>query len=345
MNKKILSTAIVATFSMGVVTAAEACTRILWNTDDHGTFVNRTVDWSEPTDAHLVNMPKNSTYVTHLEQDNKVVAKYDVTGTTTYGAITDGMNSAGLSGNVLYDGGMETEDANGSDDLGTLSYLRHLLAQFGSVEEAVEFVENNVPATEFIPGIPIRIALHVSLQDTSGDSAIIEFREEGARIWHGAEYTVMTNQPDYNLHLANLDRAKKSWGPAEEQFGYTNLKTGGNANPEDRFIHASYFSSHLKQPTSIINGMVKLDSASYKIPQDAPNSAINGVMAGYATEFSVNYHLQSGETLLRYQWGDDFTQLQYNMKEIQESGKNIEFKLVQPNMIGNITEAVINSGH
>jgi choloylglycine hydrolase len=66
-------------------------------------------------------------------------------------------------------------------------------------------------------------------------------------------------------------------------------------------------------------------------------------MAGYATEYSINYHLQSGETLMRYQMDDHYTQLQYNMRAIQETGKAISFQLVQPGLIGDITDQVIKS--
>ena len=60
------------------------------------------------------------------------------------------------------------------------------------------------------------------------------------------------------------------------------------------------FLEHLKEPTSIINGILKLESTMFCIPHDAPNRPINGKMVGYATEYSVNRHLQSGETFVRY---------------------------------------------
>ena len=66
-------------------------------------------------------------------------------------------------------------------------------------------------------------------------------------------------------------------------------------------------------------------------------------MAGYATEYAVNTHLQPGETLMRYQWGDDYTQLQYNVQDIQASGKNINFPLIQPGLIGEITGKILHS--
>ncbi|MDF2154629.1 linear amide C-N hydrolase [Vibrio sp. CAU 1672] len=343
MNKKLLSCAVAGLMTMGLATAAEACTRVVWQTENQGTFVTRTMDWSEATNPHLVNMPAGAEYTPHLDHATKLKTRYDVTGTTTYGIITDGMNSAGLSGNVLYDRNMHTEDDVRDGEVGALHYLTHILGQFATVEEAVKFVADNPAKTEFIPGVPVRIAVHISLQDVTGDSAIIEFSQEGSRIWHGAEYSIMTNQPDYDQHLANIQRSQRGWGELDKQFSQTNLGTGGNTNPEDRFIHASYFFGHLKEPTSVMNGMLKLDSTTYKIPQDAPNMPINGTMAGYATEYSVNYHLQSGETLMRYQMDDHYTQLQYNMRAIQETGKAISFQLVQPGLIGDITGQVIKS--
>lgn len=66
-------------------------------------------------------------------------------------------------------------------------------------------------------------------------------------------------------------------------------------------------------------------------------------MAGYATEYSVNRHLDSGETVVRYQWGDAFNQVQYNVKEIQKSGEKIAFDISKPGLSGNITQTVINN--
>ncbi|UJF16880.1 linear amide C-N hydrolase [Vibrio sp. SS-MA-C1-2] len=344
MNKNIVLTALLGTLTLGAISTAEACTRVLWETETQGTFVTRTMDWSEPTDPHLVNYPKGTQYPTHVKELAFATSKYDVSGITTYGKVLEGMNSEGLSGNGLYDGEMDLNEETTVDDVGSLTYLRHLLSQFATVKEAVEYIEENPPTVAFIPEIPIRIALHFSLQDTNGDSAIIQFVDGKAKIWHGPQYRIMTNQPNYQQHLANVKRSKRGWGELEEQFSQTNIGTGGNINPEDRFIHASYFTQHLTEPTSIINGMVKLDSVTYKIPHDAPNRPINGEMAGYATEFSVNYHLQSGETLMRYQWGDNWTQLQFNIKEIQKSGKDVKYQLIQPNLIGNITDQVIASG-
>ncbi|MCG3864644.1 MULTISPECIES: linear amide C-N hydrolase [unclassified Photobacterium] len=345
MKVKPLVFALVTTLSCSsMISSANACTRILWQTEDHGVFVSRTMDWSESTNPYLANFPTGTEYSTHLSDKNIVTSKYAVTGITAYGIVIDGINAEGLSGNILYDGEMDLGKANNKQTNGAITYLRHMLSQYKTVNDVVKAATALAPNEEFIEGIPIRIALHLSFQDPTGDSAIIEWRDGKPLIWHGKQYTVMTNQPGYAQHLANIKRSARGWGEQAQQWSQTNLGTGGNTNPEDRFIHATYFSEHLKEPTSIINGILKLESTMFRIPHDAPNRPINGKMAGYATEYSVNRHLQSGETFVRYQWGDVFSQFKYNTQEIQKSGKMIFFKLSDADLAGDITKQVINSG-
>ncbi|PTB34103.1 linear amide C-N hydrolase [Photobacterium phosphoreum] len=340
-----LTIALVSALSLSSISSvANACTRVLWETKDQGTFVARTMDWSESTQPTLVNYPQGSEYSTHLSKLNNVNAKYAVTGITAYGIIVDGINSQGLSGNVLYDGGMDLGKADPQQKAGAITYLRHLLSQYKNVNELVAAIKDNAPIEELIKGIPVRIALHISFQDPTGDSAIIEWRDGKPQIWHGKQYTVLTNQPGYEQHLANVNRSQRGWGEQAQQWSQTNLGTGGNANPEDRFIHTTYFSKHLKEPSSLTNGILKLDSTMFRIPHDAPNRPINGKMAGYATEYSINTHLQSGETFIRYQWGDTYTQFNYDVKAIQQSQKMIKFNIVNNELAGDITQKIIASG-
>ncbi len=346
MFKKTALYTLIGSISMlSLSSTAQACTRVLWDTQNQGTFVARTMDWSESTQPTLVNFPSGNKYKTHLSKDHQVTSKYAVTGITAYGILMDGVNANGLGGNVLYDANMTLADSDPNNPVqeGAITYLRHLLSQYKNVNEAVKAIQRNAPVSEEIGGIPARIALHISLQDSTGDSAIIEWRDGKPNVWHGKKYTVLTNQPDYDTHLDNAKRLKPTWGTKTTQTGMTKLGTGGNANPEDRFIHSTYFSGHLTPPTSVLNGILKLDSTLFKIPHDAPNKEVNGVMTGYATEYTVIRHLQSGETVMRYQWGDTFHQIQYNTKTIQAANKAINFNVAQPNLAGNVTAQIIAS--
>ncbi|WP_297483530.1 linear amide C-N hydrolase [uncultured Photobacterium sp.] len=344
MKSNSLTVALITALSLGSMSSvANACTRVLWQTQDQGTFVARTMDWSESTQPTLVNFPQGSEYSTHLSQLNNVNAKYAVTGITAYGIVIDGINSQGLSGNILYDAEMDLGKSDPQQKAGAITYLRHLLSQYKDVNELVATIKDTPPIEELIKGIPVRIALHISVQDPTGDSAIIEWRDGKPQIWHGKQYTVMTNQPGYAQHLANIQRSARGWGEQNAQWSQTNLGTGGNTNPEDRFVHATYFSKHLKQPTSIINGILKLDSTVFRIPHDAPNRPVNGKMAGYATEYTINTHLQSGQTFIRYQWGNIYAQFNYDVKAIQQSQKLIKFNIVNNELAGDITQNIIAS--
>ncbi|GAA4879464.1 linear amide C-N hydrolase [Ferrimonas pelagia] len=343
MKPNLLKSMICGVFAVGVTTAADACTRVFWDTQEHGTFVSRTMDWLEPTGVTLINYPKGTSYKANLGGDYTYDAKYDVTGLLTYGALANATNSAGLSGNVLFDNNMVVKDGKQPSDVGVIHYLQHLISQFADVAEAVEYIQANPGVTETIPGVDMALNIHFSLQDISGDSAVIEFRDGESKIWHGPQYNVMTNQPDFDVHLASLDRAQRGWGEKETQGLYTNLHTGGNINPEDRFIHASYYVSHLSEPSSVMNGLIKLNGVPVIVPHDAPNRVVNGVMTGYASEYNVTEHLQSGQTLFNYQWGDVISQLHYNVNKIRESGKQVSFRLDQPGLAGDITQLVIDS--
>lgn len=343
MTKKLLTAAICGALTLGLATNASACTRVVWDTAENGTFVSRTMDWLEQTQLELHNIPKGTEYRGHFEHSTTFTSKYDVTGASTYGVISNGVNSVGLSGNALFDNRMDVAQSEDESSIGVIQYLTHLLSQHASVDEAVEYVISNPGVAESIPGVDLTLSVHFSLQDISGDSAIIEFRDGESRIWHGPEYNVMTNQPDYDNHLFNIERAKRIWGDQERQDMNTNLLTGGNINPEDRFVHASYYASHLKEPSSVMNGIMKLDGVVFKVPHDAPNRLVNGVMTGFATEYSITEHLQSGTTMIRYQWGDQPAQFTYNVKQIQATGEPIKFSLDTAGLMGDITSQIIDS--
>lgn len=343
MKMKFISAAVCGVFAVGIATTAEACTRVMWDTETSGTFVSRTMDWLEPTHLAIHNLPKGNAYKGHINSDKTFISKYDVTGASTYGVLSNGVNSAGLSGNALFDNRMDVEPAIDEKNIGVIQYLTHILSQYANVEEAVTFIKSNPGVAENLPGVDMDLNVHFSLQDISGDSAIIEFRDGQSRIWHGSEYNVMTNQPDFDNHLFNVKRAIRGWGPQETQDLQTNLMTGGNINPEDRFIHASYYASHLKEPSSVMNGIMKLDGIPFKVPHDAPNRLVNDVMTGFATEYSITEHLQSGMTMVRYQWGDHPAQFTYNVKDIQAAGELIKFSIDPAELMGDITEQIITT--
>lgn len=74
--------------------------------------------------------------------------------------------------------------------------------------------------------------VHISLSDSTGDSAILEYINGKLVIHHGKEFKVMTNSPTYDEQLA-LDAYWK-------QIGGTVMLPGTN-RAADRFVRASYY--------------------------------------------------------------------------------------------------------
>jgi penicillin V acylase-like amidase (Ntn superfamily) len=74
--------------------------------------------------------------------------------------------------------------------------------------------------------------MHLSISDSTGDSAILQYIDGKLVIHHGKEYKVMTNSPIYDQQLA-LDEYWKEIG------GATMLP--GTNRAADRFVRASYY--------------------------------------------------------------------------------------------------------
>ena len=116
--------------------------------------------------------------------------------------------------------------------------VRYLLDNFASVNEAVAALHD----VQVVP-VPIGkkskiFGLHFAIEDKTGDSAIIEFIDGNLVIHHGREYTVMTNDPPYNVQIENLDRY--------EAFGGED-PLPGNIEADERFVGLQYFSQYLPE--------------------------------------------------------------------------------------------------
>lgn len=59
--------------------------------------------------------------------------------------------------------------------------------------------------------------VHLALEDSTGDSAILEYINGKLVIHHGRQYQVMTNDPPYDQQLALLAKMKKGRLRTSEQ--------------------------------------------------------------------------------------------------------------------------------
>ena len=76
--------------------------------------------------------------------------------------------------------------------------------------------------------------VHLALDDSTGDSAIIEYIDGKPVVHHGREFRIMTNDPTYDQQLALLRKEDFS-KPSSD------MPLPGNVNPRDRFQRAAYY--------------------------------------------------------------------------------------------------------
>lgn len=230
--------------------ASWACTRALWVTDK-AVVVGRTMDWNGDMKSNLWVYPRG------IERDGLAdvnsmqwVSKYGSIVTMAYDAMsTDGINEKGLGAHIFWllesNYGKRTPSVQG---MSVLMVEQFFLDNFASVDEAVRFVESTPFQIEPFELEP-PMTLHFLLEDSTGDSAVIEYTDGTPHIYHDRSYTVVTNSPTFDQHLTNLHRYQGFGG---------DKPLPGTTESMDRFVRAAYYVSHLPEPASERDAITKI---------------------------------------------------------------------------------------
>jgi choloylglycine hydrolase len=217
------------------VAPALSCTRVLYVGDDGTVITGRTMDWAEDMHSDLWALPRG------MERDGaagpdsiKWVSKYGSVIVAGYNAgSADGMNEKGLVANILYLAESDYETPDKSKAPMSISlWAQYVLDNFATVAEAVDALSKE-PFYIIAPVLPNGepAQMHLSISDSTGDSAIFEYLHGKLVIHHGKQYAVMTNSPSYDQQLA-LNAYWQSIG------GLTFLP--GTNRAADRFARASF---------------------------------------------------------------------------------------------------------
>ncbi len=213
------------------------CTRVLYETGTGTYITGRSMDWNDlqmETDAWV--FPRGMT------RDGGVGAG-SITWTSKYGSLivcayklatSDGVNEAGMGGNLLYlaEAGYGDAKSRGKPTISVGALLQYLLDTCGSVTEVVDAMRSD-PVTVISANAPNGrpASVHFAFSDATGDSAILEYVGGKLQIHHSREYRVMTNSPVYDQQLA-IDTY---W----DLIGGKNFLPG-TIGAADRFVRASY---------------------------------------------------------------------------------------------------------
>jgi choloylglycine hydrolase len=212
-----------------------ACTRTLYVGDGNTVITGRNMDWKEDMASNLWVFPAG------LKRDGASGPR-SIHWTSMHGSVvvsgyeagtTDGMNDAGLVVNLLYLAESDYGTPDKSRPLLSIStWAQYVLDNYSTVSGAVDALRAE-PFSILAPTLPngAPAALHLSISDSTGDSAIFEYIGGKLVIHHGKQFTVMTNSPTYDQQLA-LDAYWKGIG------GLVFLP--GTNRAADRFARASF---------------------------------------------------------------------------------------------------------
>lgn len=229
------------------------CTRVIWPDADGAVLVGRNMDFHKDLMTNLWKQPRGAA------RDDGVTGK--LTWTSKYGSViatafdiisVDGLNEAGLAGHVLW----LAESTYGQPDSGRTQlsqaiWLQYFLDNFATVADAVAWIaETDVQVVQMddpTGGTPP--AIHLALDDATGDSAIIEYIDGKAQVYHDRSYRVMTNSPTFDQQL-ELVKAFSGLGGTEPLPGSTEAAA--------RFARASYYASRLPQPAGQVEAIAAM---------------------------------------------------------------------------------------
>lgn len=213
------------------------CTRLVYLGPNGNIITGRSMDWKLDLATNLWALPRG------VRRSGQAGAK-SIEWTAQYGSVvatgydvctTDGLNEAGLSANLLWLAESEYPSYDGArPGLSIAAWAQYVLDNFATVAEAVTALNTEpfVLVTDGVPGEDRLATLHLSMSDSSGDSAIVEYVAGKQVVHHSRDYQVMTNSPIFDQQLA----VNAYW----EQLGGTVMLPGTN-RAADRFARASFY--------------------------------------------------------------------------------------------------------
>jgi penicillin V acylase-like amidase (Ntn superfamily) len=236
--------------------AALACSRVTYTGSDGLVVTGRSMDWMVSLHTNLWAFPEGI-------KRNGADGKESLTWTSKYGSVVataydaapaDGMNEKGLVANILYLSSTQYE-ARDPKRLGMslAAWAQYVLDNYATGDEAVTGL-TDAKFQVLPPALPGGFAptMHLSISDSSGDSAVLEYIGGKLIVHHSKHYAVMTNEPPYDQQLA----LNAYW---EDVGGSVMLP--GTERAADRFVRASYYlgqSPRTSDPSTAVASMFSI---------------------------------------------------------------------------------------
>lgn len=344
MQTKQIFSALALVVGLLAANRADACTGITLKSQDGGTVVARTIDWSgAEMDNMYVIMPRAQMQQSLLPGGEiggmPFISKYGFVGLAVEipQFVVDGTNEAGLSAALFYFPGFgeypKYMPANKDKSISDFQLVSWILSNFSSIDEVKAAMQD----IDVINIDERASTTHWRITETSGRQAILEI-VDGKPHFYDSKIGVLTNSPGYPWHLTNLNNyvnlTSGTISPHKLGFGPMTLKslsngTGflgmpGDMTSPSRFVRAAFFSQYSRpQPTAyntvmqafhLLNNFDVPIGAQYGIddtPPDMP-SATQWTIATDLKNHIIYYHTMYDRAIRRIDFKNiDFAHVPY----------------------------------
>ena len=223
---------------LAAVSSSWACTRLVFHGANGHVITARSMDWKSDIVSNLWVLPRGMQRTGETGPNTvRWTSKYGSVITSGYDiSTTDGVNEAGLNANLLWlvESQYPAFGTNSKPGLSIAAWAQYVLDNFATVQQAVAALSKEpfTLVSDTMPGENRLTTVHLSISDSSGDSAIVEYIAGRQVIHHGRQYQVMTNSPTFDQQLA----LNAYW----KQIGGTTMLPGTN-RAADRFARASFY--------------------------------------------------------------------------------------------------------
>lgn len=261
---------LVITLFFTLYSIALACTGITIKTLDNKMVQARSIEYGESNlNSKLVVSPRGKEYQSLTPEGKfegyKWKGKYGYVGASliTDMFIGEGINEAGLNAGLFYFphyGSLTKFDKKISKkSIVDMQVVSWILSNFSTVEEVKEGLKKikivNIGYDE--KGNPLPTA-HWRVADAKGGNIVIEIVNNGEIKIHDNKIGVLTNSPDYEWHVKNLNNYinlyagnAKDFNVNGQEFFSFGAGTGamglpGDITPPSRFVRAFYFLNTMK---------------------------------------------------------------------------------------------------
>ncbi len=257
-----------------------SCTSVFANDKGPIRVVARSMDLYISDTPLILTQSRGKTHSGEAGENSLIwKSKYGSLVITAFHTSTasDGINEKGLAAHLLYLTGSEYPKSKSiSLNISNALWAQYVLDNFATVDEVVKGMKNlHIVATK-IHGRTWPI--HLAVEDASGESVIIEFIKGEAKIYHGNQYQVMTNEPAYSIQLANLKNYKGFGGKRS---------LPGDSDPLSRFVRVATYLKTLPQSTTEVDSVAGILSVirSAMVPFGAVDTSGNKTEDAWPTRW------------------------------------------------------------